>query len=75
MSKDDFVKKENGAVIMKDEARKSFLAAWQNKKQEKITHPYLSEKISWGLVPHAQSLLLARYLRGDLDEYPPFLWK
>jgi CRISPR-associated protein Cas1 len=75
VSKDDFVKKENGAVIMKDEARKSFLAAWQNKKQEKITHPYLSEKISWGLVPHAQSLLLARYLRGDLDEYPPFLWK
>lgn len=75
VNKGDFLNKENGAVIMKDEARKNFLAAWQNKKQEKITHPYLGEKISWGLVPHAQSLLLARFLRGDLDEYPPFLWK
>lgn len=71
----DFHKKENGAVIMTDEARKKFLAAWQNKKQEKITHPYLGEKIQWGLVPHTQALLLARYLRDDLDEYPPFLWK
>ncbi|MEK3910547.1 type I-C CRISPR-associated endonuclease Cas1c [Paenibacillus sp. FSL H7-0331] len=75
VSKEDFLKKENGAVIMKDEARKTFLTAWQNKKQEKITHPYLDEKISWGLVPHAQALLLARYLRNDLDEYPPFFWK
>jgi CRISP-associated protein Cas1 len=75
VNKEDFFKKENGAVIMTDEARKKFLTAWQNKKQEKITHPYLGEKISWGLVPHAQALLLARYLRGDIDEYPPFLWK
>ncbi|MBW8351036.1 type I-C CRISPR-associated endonuclease Cas1c [Bacillus sp. IITD106] len=75
VNKDDFLKKENGAVIMTDAARKKFLAAWQNKKQEKITHPYLGEKITWGLVPHAQALLLARYLRDDLDEYPPFLWK
>lgn len=73
--KDDFLKKENGAVIMTDDARKKFLTAWQNKKQEKITHPYLGEKITWGLVPHVQALLLARYLRNDLDEYPPFLWK
>ncbi|WP_168120146.1 type I-C CRISPR-associated endonuclease Cas1c [Paenibacillus sp. HB172176] len=71
----DFEQKENGAVLMSDEARKKFLAAWQEKKQEKITHPFLSEKISWGLVPHVQAMLLARYLRGDLDEYPPFLWK
>ncbi|GAC40768.1 uncharacterized protein PPOP_0095 [Paenibacillus popilliae ATCC 14706] len=75
VNKDDFYKKENGAVLMTDEARKRFLAAWQEKKQDKIVHPYLGEKMSWGLVPHAQSLLLARYLRGDLDEYPPFLWK
>ncbi|WP_281889841.1 type I-C CRISPR-associated endonuclease Cas1c [Paenibacillus sp. YYML68] len=75
VNKDDFIKKENGAAIMRDEGRKKFLAAWQDKKQEKITHPYLGEKISWGLVPHAQALLLARYLRNDLDEYPPFLWK
>ncbi|ALS21079.1 MULTISPECIES: type I-C CRISPR-associated endonuclease Cas1c [Paenibacillus] len=75
VSNEDFLKKENGAVMMRDEARKKFLTAWQSKKQEKITHPYLGEKISWGLVPHAQALLLARYLRNDLDEYPPFLWK
>lgn len=75
INKDDFYKKENGAVIMTEEARKKFLAAWQSRKQEKITHPFLGEKISWGLVPHAQALLLARYLRSDLDEYPPFLWK
>ncbi|MGG1691351.1 type I-C CRISPR-associated endonuclease Cas1c [Heyndrickxia ginsengihumi] len=75
LNKDAFLKKENGAIIMTDEARRKFLKAWQAKKQEKITHPYLGEKISWGLVPHAQALLLARYLRNDLDEYPPFLWK
>lgn len=75
VNKDDFYKKENGAVLMTDEARKRFLQAWQDKKQEKIVHPYLGEKISWGLVPHAQALLLARHLRDDLDEYPPFLWK
>lgn len=70
-----FIKKENGAVIMDDVTRKIFINAWQEKKQQKIRHPYLGEKISWGLVPYAQALLLARYLRGDLDEYPPFLWK
>lgn len=72
---DDFYQKENGAVLMTEDGRKTFLKAWQTKKQEKITHPYLGEKISWGLVPYAQALLLARFLRGDLDEYPPFLWK
>ncbi|QQK74823.1 type I-C CRISPR-associated endonuclease Cas1 [Salicibibacter cibarius] len=75
VNKDDFLRKENGAVIMTDEARKKFLSAWQDRKQDKITHPYLGEKISWGLVPYAQALLLARFLRNDLDEYPPFLWK
>lgn len=75
VKKEDFLRKENGAVIITEDARKAFLKAWQQKKQEKITHPYLGEKISWGLVPHVQALLLARYLRGDLDEYPPFMWK
>jgi CRISPR-associated protein Cas1 len=75
MSADDFLQKESGAVIMRDETRRSFLQAWQNRKQEQLTHPFLREKIPWGLVPHAQALLLARHLRGDLDEYPPFLWK
>lgn len=71
----DFTTKENGAVLMTDDARKMFLTAWQQRKQDKITHPYLGEKMTWGLVPHAQALLLARHLRGDLDEYPPFFWK
>ncbi|MFC4620186.1 type I-C CRISPR-associated endonuclease Cas1c [Camelliibacillus cellulosilyticus] len=75
VNKDDFLTKESGAVIMTDDARKKFLKAWQEKKQDKIKHPYLGEKISWGLVPHAQAMLLARYLRGDSDGYPPFFWK
>lgn len=70
-----FVKKENGAVIMDDETRKIVLTQLQKKKQEVITHPYIGEKIEWGLVPYVQALLLARYIRGDLEEYPPFLWK
>ena len=70
-----FIKKENGAVILNDSGRKVFLSAWQAKKQEIVKHPYLDEKIEWGMAPYVQSLLLARYLRGDLDEYPPFFWK
>lgn len=54
---------------------KKFLKQWQLKKQETITHPFLEEKIPWGLVPYVQALLLARHLRQDADEYPPFLWK
>ncbi|GIP19640.1 CRISPR-associated endonuclease Cas1 [Paenibacillus montaniterrae] len=75
ITKDDFWVKENGAVLLKEEPRRTFLNAWQAKKAEKITHPYLGEKIAWGLVPHAQAQLLARHLRNDLDEYAPFLWK
>lgn len=70
-----FKKKENGAVLMNDETRKIILTEWQNKKKETLTHPYLKEKIEWGMVPYAQAMLLARYLRDDLDGYPPFLWK
>ncbi len=71
----DFLKKENGAIFMTDEARKRFLAAWQKRKQETLIHPYLKEKVQWGMVAYAQAMLLSRYLRGDLDAYPPFLWK
>lgn len=60
---------------MKDETRRTFLRTWQAKKQEPITHPYLKEKLPWGLVPYVQALLLSRCLRDDLDGYPPFLWK
>lgn len=72
---DDFIKREDGAVVMTDNGRKSFLLAWQNKKQEEIKHPFLGEKVQWGMLPYVQALLLARYIRGDLDCYPPFMWK
>lgn len=65
----------SGAVLLTDTGRRTFLQKWQERKKETITHPFLEEKIPWGLVPYVQSLLLARYLRGDLDDYPPFLWK
>jgi CRISPR-associated protein Cas1 len=71
----DFIVKESGAVILRDDARKTFLSAWQTRKRESLEHPFLNEKIEIGLIPHVQALLLARYLRGDLDEYPPFMWK
>ncbi len=71
----DFIQRENGSVLLQDDARRAFLKHWQEKKRETITHPYLGEKLPWGLVPFLQALLLARYLRGDLDEYPPVLWK
>jgi CRISPR-associated protein Cas1 len=70
-----FLKTESGAIRFTEEGRKKFLTAWQEHKREQITHPYLNEKISWGLVPYVQSLLLARHLRGDIDGYPPFFWK
>ena len=72
---DNFDFRENGTVFLSDSGRKIFLQKWQERKRETITHPFLNEKMSWGLVPYVQSLLLARYLRGDLDDYPPFLWK
>lgn len=75
ITKNDFIRKENGAVILNDAGKKIVLSAWQTKKQDLIRHPFLEEKMEWGVVPHAQSLLLARYLRGDLEEYPPFFWK
>ncbi len=70
-----FSQQETGAVIMDDATRKIVLVAWQKRKQEEITHPFLQEKIQLGLLPHVQAMLLARYLRGDLDGYAPFLWK
>ncbi len=70
-----FTVKESGGVMMDADTRKEVLIAWQKRKQEKITHPFLNEKISIGLLPYVQALLLARHLRGDLDAYPPFFWK
>ncbi|NLW90917.1 MAG: type I-C CRISPR-associated endonuclease Cas1 [Syntrophomonadaceae bacterium] len=66
---------ESGGVVMDKETRNEVLTAWQKRKREEIIHPFLNEKIQIGLVPYVQALLLARYLRGDLDGYPVFLWK
>jgi CRISPR-associated protein Cas1 len=69
-----FVPKESGGILMDDETRKTVLSAWQDRKKEEILHPYLKERIPFGLIPHVQAMLLARFLRGDLDAYPPFFW-
>jgi CRISPR-associated protein Cas1 len=71
----DFEFQGSGAVYLTKESRKRFLSSWQNRKKEEITHPFLKEKVSWGLIPYCQALLLARTIRGDLESYPPFLWK
>lgn len=72
VSSSGFVKRETGAVEMNDETRNSVLAAYQERKEAEILHPFLGERITIGMIPHLQALLLARHLRGDLDEYPPF---
>ncbi|GAB2591707.1 MULTISPECIES: type I-C CRISPR-associated endonuclease Cas1c [Nitrincola] len=69
----DFIYEASGAVKLKDTARKVVLQEFQARKQKTIIHPYLKEEIPLGLLPHAQALLLARHLRGDLEYYPPFL--
>jgi len=70
-----FIKAETGAVLMDDDTRKRVIVAYHERKQEKITHPFLNKKVSIGLLPYIQALLLSRYLRGDVDGYPPFLWR
>ena len=71
----DFTVGDTGAHLLKEDPRKLVLKSWQERKQDEITHPFLNEKMAVGLVPHVQAQLLARHLRGDLDAYPPFLWK
>lgn len=75
VSPEDFLMREDGAVLLTEPGRKKLIRCWQERKRETITHPYLKEKMPWGLVPYLQAMLLARNLRGDLDGYPPFLWK
>ena len=71
----DFERRDGGAVLLTDEGRRTVLAAWQERKKEERRHPFLDETAPLGLVPHLQALLLARHLRGDLDAYPPWVWK
>ena len=70
-----FKKAEAGGVLMNDETRKEVLVAYQNRKQDEIIHPFIDEKVTIGLLFHVQALLMARYIRGDIDGYPPFIWK
>lgn len=70
-----FVIEDTGAVFLSDEGKKIVLSEWMKNKQIEIEHPYLKEKISWGLVPYVQAMLLARCIRGDMDAYVPFLWR
>ena len=70
-----FERQENGSVLLNDKGRKIFLTDWQNRKKDIIKHPFLDEKIPWGLVPFVQAQLLGKVLRGDLDVYTSFLWK
>lgn len=75
VTKKDFEIRESGEVRMSDDARKALLNAYQKRKQEEITHPFLGEKMTIGLLPHVQAQLLARYIRGDIPDYPPFYLK
>ena len=75
LSADDFETAVSGAVSLREEARKTVLIAYQERKKDELIHPFLKEKTTLGLVPFVQASLMARRLRGDLDGYPPFLWR
>ena len=70
-----FDQKENGAVYLNEEGKKVIINEWQKRKSEEIMHLYLKEKITYGMIPHKQAMLLSRTLRGDMSEYPPFIWR
>jgi CRISPR-associated protein Cas1 len=71
----DFERRDGGAVLLTDAGRQTVLTAWQQRKRDERRHPFLDETAPLGLVPYLQAQLLARHLRGDLDAYPPWLWK
>ena len=75
VSAEGFQRLESGGVVMNDATRKEVLVAYQRRKLEEIVHPFLQEKMAFGLIPFVQAMLLARHLRGDLESYPSFLWK
>lgn len=75
VSQKGFKKAENGAVVMDDATRKTVLTEYQNKKQDEIVHPYIEEKVPLGLLFFVQANLMARFIRGDIDGYPPFFWR
>ena len=71
----DFLYQGEGGVIMTDKGRKTFITTWQNRKRETIIHPYLNEKVEIGLLPYIQAMMMAKYIRNDIDDYPAFLIK
>jgi CRISPR-associated protein Cas1 len=73
LTTDHFEERPGGAVLLNEQGRRELLIAYQKRKQEQVQHPVLQTRIPWGIVPHIQARLLARYLRGDIHEYPPFL--
>lgn len=75
ISNKDFNREVTRAVFLNDNGRKKFLTEWQNRKREEFVHPFLGEKVMWGLVPYIQSMLLAKTMRKELDEYPVFVWR
>lgn len=75
LGKSDFKQQENGAIWLKDDARQTFFKAWHDRKQQSIYHEWFEETVPFGLLPHLQSTIMARHIRGDIDTYIPFLWK
>ena len=75
VTSEGFINSESGGITMKDNTRKTVISSWQKRKQEELVHPFLNESISVGLIPYVQAMLLSRFLRGDLDGYPPFISK
>jgi len=73
--KEDDFRREVGGVYMRDETRRKIISAWQKRKKEEVVHTFLRTKMPIGLIPHVQALLFARFLRGDVDYYPPFMWR
>lgn len=69
----DFFSQGDESILMTDSCRKILISSWQSRKKELITHPYLGEKIPIGLLPYSQAMLMARYIRGEIDDYPVFL--
>jgi CRISPR-associated protein Cas1 len=75
LSPRDFRKEETGTVLLNDDGRTKVLKAWQERKRDIMTHPFLGEKMPFGLAPQVQASLLASHLRDELDGYPAFIWK
>ena len=75
VSEHSFEELPTGETYLSEKGRRALFDSWQERKRSMITHPFLKEKIPRGLVPHIQAQLLAKAMRGEIDGYPPFLWK